>query len=58
MADWHQAVYYRTRAETLRSIAKEMANREHRRVLNETARYFDDLAASLEQQARKPAAPS
>jgi len=36
----------------LRKIAKEMANKEHRRILNETALYFDELADLLDRDAR------
>ena len=51
MADWREEAYHRNRAEVLRAIAKDQVNREHRRILSETARYFDGLADSLEREA-------
>jgi len=52
MVDWREEVYHRNRADMLRTVAKVQINREHRRILSETARYFDGLADSLEREAQ------
>jgi hypothetical protein len=52
MGDWRVAVYYRNRAEMLRTIAEVTEHADHQRSLRGVADYYEKLADSLEDTAR------
>jgi hypothetical protein len=52
MGDWRVAVYYRNRAEILRTIAEVTEHADHQRSLRSVAEYYEKMADSLEDEAR------
>lgn len=55
MSDWRMAVHYRNRAELLRTIAEEIAHREHSTALIKVAEFYDAMADSVERDTRSKA---
>jgi GTP cyclohydrolase I len=51
---WRQAVHYRNRATLLRLIAEEPPRDDHKESLRRVAQYFEEMAVSLEREAKAP----
>jgi hypothetical protein len=52
MDSWRQAVHYRNRAVLLRLLAEEPPRDDHKASLRRVAQYFEEMAVSLEREAK------
>jgi hypothetical protein len=58
MRDWRTAIYYRNRAEILRTIADVTEHADHQRSLRCVADHYDTMAAAIERDVRDKDWPS